>query len=404
MDSSQILTEEVSLSIINGFRKIRQNSSENELDLDGSKLKLIVSSSVEPAAISGEDNFSSEIHSVDLEWKEVDSKVRKLNFILKIVPNVRSEDQIKLKKEAEMYSKAFPEFQNLQEKLNIREDLKIQAWPDCYYVESNYFALENLKTSGYKMLNRKEALLDFQHTVLALRSLAKLHALSFAKFGGSRDAILEAFPVLKHGPLEAGTEAAKSTGYFISSQIKSEAEFWEKNGEPEVVSKLEKLSKLDFATVLSDLIEKDVQLAVINHGDGWINNLMFSYQLDGPKYVKFVDFQVAMASSRFIDIFHLLFTSVQLPVLRKHEGDLLPAYFQEFTSVSNVLGMKTEEMGLTLKAFLEEADQFRFYGVSLGLMLAPLLLPGKEGMEKVKYIVSEQLPNCKNDFLSSQFQ
>lgn len=51
---------------------------------------------------------------------------------------------------------------------------------------------------------------------------------------------------------------------------------------------------------------------VINHGDAWINNYLFSYdENDKPNDILFIDFQISYYASPIIDLYYFFVTSTQ---------------------------------------------------------------------------------------------
>jgi hypothetical protein len=187
---------------------------------------------------------------------------------------------------------------------------------------------------------------------------------------------------------------------------------------------------MDLVAGVETLLGQNVDVAVITHGDFWVNNMLFAYdESDGgsqfPVECKFVDFQIPVASSRFMDIFVFLLSSVKLEVVTEYERDLLMIYYTEFTEFAHKLGVDTQGEGLSWEKFVEEGDRYRFYGVCAGLVFALMMgaksgdLPDMEGMKKedlvdaegalkmfqnslaqsstlmkVKVLALEQLPKC----------
>jgi len=200
------------------------------------------------------------------------------------------------------------------------------------------------------------------------------------------------------------------------------------------------MAESQFVAILNSLITDNIEHAVVTHGDCWVNNMLFSYDENEdekstlPKTVKFLDFQLSQGSSRLLDIYYFLMTSAKLEVLNESEQDLLMIYYTEFTSFIQRLGVNTIERGLTWENFVKEADHFRFYGVFMGLLLAPMMaansedIPDMEAMTeddftgnseentkkfmqdifkgkgnmKVESLVTKHLPKCKQaaDFLN----
>lgn len=353
------------------------------------------------------DNYLSIIYATDILLEDPSTKhVELLQVMLKTIP--RSEMRLEMindlgafRKEADVYSNVFPYLVQFQEDLGIPPELQVAPWPKCYTLhvdgKTDFLAMENLRALGYRMGDRMLGL-DFNHCSLVLRNLARYHAVTFAKFGGSRQAILEQFPGLQHGMFQKDSKTAEMTGQFFSQSFRSTGDSLRKSGEELAASRMEKLAAADLTSVMADLVEKDVEHNVILFGDCWVNNFLFKYEEHDkagrfPVGMKFLDFQLATPSSRLVDLFYFLMTSAKLDVLEKREGDLLMTYFAEFTGFASVLGVDTEAKGLTWEEFLKEAKKYRLYGVCLGLLLAPMLAANASNIPDMDSFTKEDMEN-----------
>lgn len=75
---------------------------------------------------------------------------------------------------------------------------------------------------------------------------------------------------------------------------------------------------------------------VLNHGDLWTNNSLYSYDANGNVTdVQFIDYQMSMWSSPAIDLTYLIFTSAA-PELKVKEFD----YFIQFYHTELVASFK----------------------------------------------------------------
>lgn len=68
---------------------------------------------------------------------------------------------------------------------------------------------------------------------------------------------------------------------------------------------------------------------VLNHGDDWLNNMMFKREEGKTVDVKFLDFQISYWGSPVGDLFYLLVSSVQDDIKVKHFDDFIELYHDE---------------------------------------------------------------------------
>lgn len=247
------------------------------------------------------------------------------------------------------------------------------------------------------MGNRKLGL-DFNHCSAVLRNLAKFHAISFVKYGGSREKILEDFPILASGMFDKENKIAQVQQQFFSQSFRHQATTLRGMGEELASSRLDKLADVDLLTVLGDLVEKDLECAVVSHGDCWVNNMLFKYSENDTKQrfpvsVNFIDFQLSQATSRMVDFYYFLMTSSKLDVLNQREQDLLMIYYSEFTSYAESFGVDTKAKGLTWENLQREADKYRLYGVFMALLLAPMLAADAADIPDMETFTQEEFEN-----------
>jgi len=140
---------------------------------------------------------------------------------------------------------------------------------------------------------------------------------------------------------------------------------------------------------------------VILLGDCWCNNFLFKYEADGktPKEIKFLDFQLTKCASRVIDISYFLHTSVQNEILNTREDELLKIYLDEFTSYGKRLGLPADDPAFSWSKFQDEIGDFRFFGLVMGVMIAPIIFAPKDKAFDMDQLKSDSLEEFeKADF------
>lgn len=150
-----------------------------------------------------ETDYSSKKFSVSVvdEDKSLDISIKYVN-----------EDQAS---EIYFYDVILPAYQKFLEEKSVENGLK--SIPKCYgTLENKIIALENLKKKGYSS-HEKTQLLDLDHVILALKSFAEIHAVSFAM----KDQDRENFDQLL-GPIDISRNEFRSEkiGQIVKNDIK----------------------------------------------------------------------------------------------------------------------------------------------------------------------------------------
>ncbi|XP_073822384.1 uncharacterized protein [Musca autumnalis] len=209
--------------------------------------------------------------------------------------------------------------------------------PKCYYADNNLLVFEELQQMGYKMAAARDGLLDYEHLLCAVKTLATMHAASIVFEVKQNVKLNQIFPQaivenaypdevnhkhVRYQNFANGVEVfgelikqmPKYAGHvdYILSQLKSKMS---------IIFSLAKTSK-EFCNVFS-------------HGDLWANNVMFSYGKygDSPIQCRFVDFQLARYAPPMMDLITLLTIPTSREFRSAHLVELLQEYYrfvQEF--------------------------------------------------------------------------
>ena len=200
-----------------------------------------------------------------------------INFsiVLKLAPTddrfrVSGAITLMFAKEIFVYSELLPKYQDLQNSLPLRSQHII---PECYYVCKKYcnevICMENMCFKGYKPFVNN-MFLDLNHTIVAIKSLAKLHSLSF---------------VLKEKNLKFYEEAKSVCVPLTEGSNKRYLEI--------LIDRLKKALNKFRNTCYVPLLEElkhncinliestafSVKTVCLCHGDIWKENIMFQYQV-----------------------------------------------------------------------------------------------------------------------------
>uniref|UniRef100_A0A1B6CTQ1 CHK kinase-like domain-containing protein n=1 Tax=Clastoptera arizonana TaxID=38151 RepID=A0A1B6CTQ1_9HEMI len=274
-------------------------------------------------AQKGEDQFSSSVEFVKVELKhgEVDVVV-KMQSESTLVRDTMSTD-VQFHNEVNMYQEILPYLDVPVENL----------FPKCFYGVSTLggdygedcVVLQNMKTLGYR-LSEERLLLDYDHSVLALRRLGAFHACSYKAKQADHDGFMEKVNTL----LEAYYEPENRVEFnkFFAPYIeRGVLELFEKGEHREILTSF--VERLDDPFMyLKHLVEPEEPIAVLCHGDFCRNNILFKYDGGKPVEVSFFDFGTSRYCSPVIDLSLFIFMNVPSKVRKDRWDDLLSAYHE----------------------------------------------------------------------------
>lgn len=126
---------------------------------------------------------------------------------------------------------------------------------------------------------------------------------------------------------------------------------------------------------------------VLNHGDLWVNNMMFKYDANGrPIDLVFVDYQMSFYSSPGIDINYFLNTSPKIDVRMNDRVALIRTYRAAMARALDEISLSGGARGMggrTVAApseqmILDEIEGREFFGFMAAVGILPIVLMDKE--------------------------
>ncbi|XP_071644277.1 uncharacterized protein [Temnothorax longispinosus] len=324
-----------------------------------------------PATTKG-DGYSSDMIRVTAEFSrdQGDSKItEKKSIIVKISPIAEGirQDLVEL---SGIFDVEILMMSDTLDKMNKLLGQEHRLSGKGLYVQNKnptLLVIEDLAPLGFRMADRLSGL-DLAHTILALDGLARFHAASVA--------ICEKEPKQK----EMYTKGIFNDQYppevqnFFVISLKALAD--EVANWPGMKKYSEKIAKLTdhiykIGIDASKLCEDEFN--VINHGDFWVNNMLFKYDNNGkPVQHICVDFQNCVYTSPAIDLQYFLSTSPSPDVIENKRDVLLNEYLGVLSATMKQLGCKTqpptmEELKTTLKRRAS-------YGMIASFLVLPIVL------------------------------
>lgn len=176
--------------------------------------------------------------------------------------------------------------------------------------------------------------LDVNYAKIALKSLARYHALGVA---------------LKHSDpdfFKRAVSHAKIVGLnltFMDSALQSSLKIFEETSE---FKKHLAAIRTSFSNALGGKTfssSPEEPWATITHGDSWVNNILFHKNDEGQvDDVKFVDFQLYVYNSPLKDISYFFCGSLDDNTVSNHFDELLNVHYESYINTLKRMGCSTE--------------------------------------------------------------
>ncbi|KMQ94400.1 hypothetical protein RF55_5454 [Lasius niger] len=261
-------------------------------------------------------------------------------------------------RELTMLSEALPKIEKLVHK---------QLGPKLWYgsPEFRILVMENLTERGFVMKDRQKGL-SMEHCLLVIEQLAKLHAGSVA-LHEKEPKLIESFKsggIISVNCPESFMRLLEVSLLNVSKAIQG----WTDQKYAHIATKLDKLVKT-FRDRCADVYKYEPnEFCVLNHGDCWINNIMFRESDDGKlSDVLMVDYQMSVYSSPAIDLHYFLNICPQMELKYENDDFLLNSYLKTLTNTMISIGCATKAPTMEkLKAALHKR---RIYAVFAGVIL-----------------------------------
>lgn len=322
-------------------------------------------------AVPQGNNYASELHRVKMKVVLHSGEVEERHLIFKTLP--RSPIRRKAMKssplftlEGKVYLELFPAIDDIRRNQGDQEE---PFWPKCYDVrpKNEGFLFEDLCVTGFKMANRMKGM-DFAHAELAVKTLAKFHALSaiaIERLDFRKDNIgRNLFANLSGPPNTLFNQSFLELANMLEHKWQGE---W-----VEYAERVLKFRESFKGKVIESFKEDESKFYTVNHGDCWLNNMMFQYDADGsPKCVKFVDFQLINYGRPGVDLQHFFQSSLEVGIM-KRKPELLRLYYDSLHSDLKRFGYDLELP--TFEDIKEGYDKAAVFGLGIALAFRPLMM------------------------------
>ncbi|XP_054731375.1 uncharacterized protein LOC129239689 [Anastrepha obliqua] len=238
----------------------------------------------------------------------------------------------------------------------------------------NCLAFEDLNMSGYRIASR-ELGLDEKHARLVMKRIGQFHAISM-HLAKKKPFIRQLY---NQGMLSRN--ALKPESFllrFFTGNAKALLKLITKWSDfSNIADKLRNyVENLPDNLVRAQAPLPDDTFRVLNHGDLWVNNILFKY--DDNHEVQdctFIDYQMSVWASPGIDLNYFLYTSVQLDVLKNKFDELLKEYYKSFCA--KLVELNYEPLP-SFQQVCDEVHRRASYGFFANYGIYPLVIQDKE--------------------------
>lgn len=205
----------------------------------------------------------------------------------------------------------------------------------CYFSISEELSeslfLEDLRNRQFEMIDYRKEPITFDHVSLVMKSLAKLHALSFAL----KEQQPKKFKELTSLSFEQYWTFLEFESHYFDTLTRLTT-ILEVEKRYDLLEKFTKTAGADKCATIFNLVSSAAAepYAVICHGDVTTNNSMFRYDEQGnPIEIQLIDWQFTRFASPVTDLVLYLFCSTTKELRDQHYNDFLKIYHESLSDL-----------------------------------------------------------------------
>ncbi|XP_063547754.1 uncharacterized protein LOC134755177 [Cydia strobilella] len=357
------------------------------------------------------DGIIGEIFHAIISAVNKDGVPRELETVIKCAPtNLTFRETMPVRnnflREILYYNKIVPIFDNLQDQFELCVPEEIRCvFPKCYGVCDDFtqemLILEDLTKKGFCVAPIQSV--DYDHAVIMLQTMAKLHALSFIyelrypkRFREMANQISGHLCTPSHGE-EFTNKCLIQHGENTMAQFTN-------------VITDESLRKRFETVAGTNSFKKHIELSkagqtmVILHGDNWHNNHMFKYKNGKPVEGIPIDFQWSRYGSIAHDFMYLFLTDSG-DLRRNNFHQLVDIYYAELKGFLALCGYDVNKF-CSYEQFKEELKNQVLVSIVVYMFSAPFFknpevtLPERFSSPATYYAVTEEYKQTVNNMVT----
>ncbi|KAL9698130.1 hypothetical protein quinque_001571 [Culex quinquefasciatus] len=238
--------------------------------------------------------------------------------------------------------------------------------PKLIYEDDDALVLEDLSEQGFKQPDRRSRL-DLDHCKLLMLKLAKFHAATAVLSRKNRN-LFELHMTSgfydEQNPIRKYYQNCVKECTSLAATI------------PDLASYEEFFIDLECSVIereCSTYYRDEDAFNVLNHGDLWLNNVLWKYDTEGKVIdLSLIDYQECFFGSPGIDLNHFLYTSANNDVQRNGFDDLVQIYVTELRS--SLRAFKYDATLPTLETIQHEMHKKRDHALVMTTCIVPALI------------------------------
>ncbi|XP_011052759.1 PREDICTED: uncharacterized protein LOC105145097 isoform X2 [Acromyrmex echinatior] len=262
--------------------------------------------------------------------------------------------------------------------------------PSCIYADQNIIIMEDLAEKGYGTCERRN-FLDLDHSVFALKRLAKLHASGLSiKINNPQqfDKFSEHLKELIYKDNSDTSVMRSCTEMCVRSIIQYLDMIKPQTQELQTIRDYFACLNKTYDVLRQLFMSSKQKYDTICHGDPWINNLLFLHDNDGKIIdLKMVDYQILRYTSLSTDVLYFIYSSVQSSLIEKSFESLIKIYHNEF--INELCRLHVDEKILAelgIEWLETELRTYALYGVLVGCFLTNPILAEEKDVQQFETI------------------
>lgn len=148
------------------------------------------------------------------------------------------------------------------------------------------------------------------------------------------------------------------------------------------------------------LTEEKRDTDVINHGDCWMNNLLFRENVDKFE-VKLIDLQVMRYTSIAADLNYFLYINLDPNERMKNMRSILEHYLSCLHSCLKENGLESLKKVYSIEWLTDEMERFSLFGFMFGLWILPIFYVNKEEVPTLDTMTEDMMEEKHKQFMET---